>query len=681
MLERRATYIGWIAWLVGLLWMLAVHLSRTLQPNYWPLLILLTVQSLSAVVGLAFGVWHLCRGTHRLAAAGWMLLGIGPVCLWAAQLSYSICLEQGRQIDPNLIQRVSRPATLALADAVAHVLYPQRTEGRYVVMIHNGVLASPQQDVTVMDRHLEHMQEILGRKMRSKMRWVRGSLLGVSKRGGFGWALGSSDTASRETDELPYLDRHEAAHAILETLEHGDVRMPMPLYHDVPAILAEGWAEVQSGYPGQTLLQRAWDRRRRGLDYSLHDVTSEDWYGFHWGPAYTQGGPLVEYVLHQFGPQKFFELYMTCRRESFAEDCRRVLGLSVEELDRAYWDYVGQQIDPEGIGGLSYVQLAPSVDESLWREVVKNHLAAADRVRRSLLSGPLHAQTRMSTEYPNSEPPKEAWGRSSELVAHGNRWRYEKRGSQYEEVSVANPGCSFSFVQYSDEDGRQWREEMQIGTKLWLFHPNRHRIISLALANCMWKHYGLADGGYAVWDANSKPLVTRLERVSRNGRDIVLVAFENRGELGVYSRYTSGELFFDPASCWAIRFASLRSKSENGDVSQRDLSFEFQVRENEPPLLRSVDAIWEIAGKTETIQHSTMEYDFDPQIAVDDFSPAKYGLTLPRQGFRTGLSWYLVLSLAFVCLSIAGGAMALLVDRWFTYRESQLSTSRRSVTG
>ncbi|MHC4403459.1 MAG: hypothetical protein ACYTG0_27700 [Planctomycetota bacterium] len=529
-----------------------------------------------------------------------------------------------------------------------------------------------------MDRHLERMQELLGREMRSKVRWVRGSLLGAREQSFAGWALGSCDTVSRETDELPRLDRHEAAHAILHTLEHGDIRVP--LHPGPPTILAEGWAELQSGDPAQTFLQCAWDERQRGLVYSLHDFTSKDWYRRSRVPAGSQRGPLVEYVLHQFGPRKFFELYMTCCRASFAEDCRRVLGLSVDELDRAYWDYVEQQIDPEGIGGLSYVQLAPNVDESLWREVVKNHLAAADRVRQSLLSGPLHVESKMSMDYPNSEPPRKPEREGSELVADGNRWRYEKRGSQQREVVIANPRCSLSFVQYSDEEGsRLTEEETQIGRQLWLFHLNRGKIVSLALANLIWQHYALADGNCAVWNANSKPLVNRLERVSRNGRDLVLVAFENRDELGDYSSYTSGELYFDPAYWWAIRFASLRRWRENGEVSQKDPSFEFQVRENEPPLLRSHKATWENAGRTETIQHSTTKYEFDPQIAADDFSPAKYGLALPQQGLRRS-SWYLVLSLALVFLSVGGGAIVLLVDRRLTDRRSQLSSSHRSAT-
>ena len=679
MLERRTTYVAWIAWLVGLLWMVAAHVRQTLQPDYWPLLVLLTVALLCAIVGAGVGVWRVCRGTRRLAATGWMLLAMGPFWLWTAQLSYGAWCLRAQRPESDLILRISRPALLAFGEAVAQVLYRERTEGRYVVMFHDGVSDSPQQDVAAMDRHLEAMQELLGKRMRSKVRWVRGSALGVSGRGGLGWALGSSDAAPRKTDELRGVDRHEAAHAILDTLEYEEIGAP--LNREPPAILIEGWAEVQSGCSGRTLLERAWNKRQRGLDYSLRDLVSEDLYGDSVEPAYVQGGALVDYILCQFGPQKFLELYMTCRPESFTEDCQRVLGIGVDELDRAYWDYVRQQVDPVGIGGLSYVQLAPSVDESLWREIAANHLAAAERVRQTILSGPLRAQSKISTEYPDPDSPQEAQVGSLELVIDGNRWRHEKLRSQEKDVIVAKPGCSFSFVQCSDDEGRQWLEELSIGTRPVLSHHSRERIVAYGLGDLVWQHYALADADCAFWSASTKPFVHRLERVSRNARDLALVAFENQGEFGGRRSYLGGELYFDPASCWAIRSTSLRIKSENDATIRRDLSFEFRGRENEPPLLRSLEEVRETAGKTHLIRRVTYSYDFSPQIDADDFSPGRYGLTLPRGDPRRRASWILVLNLVLVVVSIPGGGIVLLVDRWFAYRKSLRSSSHMAVTG
>jgi hypothetical protein len=166
-----------------------------------------------------------------------------------------------------------------------------------------------------------------------------------------------------------------------------------------------------------------------------------------------------------------------------------------------------------------------------------------------------------------------------------------------------------------------------------------------------------------------------LERVSRDGRNLILAAFENRAEVGERGRYTSGELCFDPSSCWAIRIANLKSERGDGNVSHVRFSFELQPRENEPPLLRSYEATWENAGSKTRIEQATTEYDFEPPIDVDDFSPAKYALNFPPRDSRRSPSWFLALSLALVCLSIGGGASALLVDGWLRYRKTKLASS------
>lgn len=52
---------------------------------------------------------------------------------------------------------------------------------------------------------------------------------------------------------------------------------------------------------------------------------SDQWYDRVLPPVYEQGGPLVDYILRTWGGERLFELYSTCRRETFAEDCRRIL--------------------------------------------------------------------------------------------------------------------------------------------------------------------------------------------------------------------------------------------------------------------------------------------------------------------------------------------------------------------
>jgi hypothetical protein len=663
MIERRAATVAWIAWLIGLAWMIVTFRAQVLQPNFWPLVLLLAVQVLAAAVASCRGLWRLVQGPRRAAAMGWMLLGMGPVCLWAAHLSYGVWFLQGRQLDPNLLIQMSRPVSLALGDALTRVLYRERTEGRYVIMIHNGDLNSPQQDVAAMDAHLKRMQDFFGRKMQSKVRWVRGSMLGVSGRGGDGWALGSTDTKQRETGELAYLDRHEVAHAIMETLDHAEYRLPTD--HDVPAIVIEGWAETQSDFPDMFLVQRAWDQRRSGLTLSLRELTSEDWYRRHRGPAYDQGSALVEYLLHEFGSEKFFELYVTCRRETFEEDCQRIFGVNLDELDRAYWEYVEQQINPNETGGLAFVELAPEVDEELWREFVREHLAAAEQARQ--LSGRMRAQMEIVSEYPAAKPLPMQRVDFLDLLIDGGRWRLLEHFDERKQLTVATPSRCFSLHQSAESDGWQPRDGTWMGEELQ--YPYLRQSI-LADAWALLGHYSLVEGESAVWNSRSDPYVTQIERVSRDGLELIRIAFVNRDDTTGRVGYSSGELYAEPASAWAIRLADLRDDREDDSVRHGRLSFELQPRGDEPPLLQSHQGEWKNGEETTLIRHFSNSYDFAPQITEADFSSETYGVALPQRQPARRPAWYVLLSLALVLVSLVGGTVTLMTDRWLARRKT-----------
>ena len=665
MAERRVALLAWIAWLVGLVWIAGVFWMQTLQPKCWPLVVLLAAQVFAAVIVAGTGTWHMIRGPRRTAALAWMLLGMAPVCLWATHLSYGVWYAQGRQLDPNLLIRMSRPMFLALADAATRVLYRQRTEGRYVVMIHNGIMNSPQEDVSTMDRHLERMQSLLGRKMKSKVYWVRGPLLGVTGRGGGGWALGSSDTAEHEPGKLPYVDVHEAAHAIIETLDHADYCVPLD--RDVPAILSEGWAETQSGHPETFLVQRAWNQRRRRLTLSLGELTSEDWYRRHLQPAYDQGSPLVEYMLQEFGPEKFFELYITCRRKTFETDCQRVLGVTLEELDRAFWNYVEQQVDPDGTGVLGFVQLAPDVDRDLWREFARGHLAATEQVRR--LPDRLHAHSEAISKSPQAEPSQRHRVDSVDLLVDGDRWRLLEQYGGPRHLTVASPGGCFRAAQ--DSDAQTWRllGRPQMGSTELDCRYQQQQILGAAFP--FLGHYSLVVGGRGVWNALSKPLITHIEHVSHDRRDLIRIAFENRGELSDEVSYTGGELYVDPASSWSIRLAELRADRGDDSQSRCRLLFELQPRGDGPPLLRNHHVVWKRGEQTTFSVRSTTSYDFAPQVAAADFSPATYGITLPRPESSRRLSWYLAVSISLALLTLVGGAATLITDTWLAYQSNR----------
>ncbi|MHB1559600.1 MAG: hypothetical protein ACYC61_19300 [Isosphaeraceae bacterium] len=78
------------------------------------------------------------------------------------------------------------------------------------------------------------------------------------------------------------------------------------------------------------VLRDSWER---GNGVILRQLTGAGWYHRHQVPVYIYGAPLVDFLLRRFGPEKFLELYTSCRVSTFDADCRRVLGLDVDGLD------------------------------------------------------------------------------------------------------------------------------------------------------------------------------------------------------------------------------------------------------------------------------------------------------------------------------------------------------------
>jgi len=46
------------------------------------------------------------------------------------------------------------------------------------------------------------------------------------------------------------------------------------------------------------------------------------------------GAPLVAFLVREYGGERFLELCNTCHQKTFDGDCRRVLGVGVDQLER-----------------------------------------------------------------------------------------------------------------------------------------------------------------------------------------------------------------------------------------------------------------------------------------------------------------------------------------------------------
>ena len=171
---------------------------------------------------------------------------------------------------------------------------------------------------------------------------------------------------------LTLVDRHEVAHVVLSQFGGMDV--------EPPAVLIEGWADANSGMDRSALILRAWSERKAGRTYPLRELLGPEWYGRHEWPTYVQGAVLVDYILRKFGPERFLSLYTGCCPATFDDDCERILGVTVDELDEDCWAEVERGVSPRGYdrSWLSSLELGPGVDRALWERFLSDYFKSIE---------------------------------------------------------------------------------------------------------------------------------------------------------------------------------------------------------------------------------------------------------------------------------------------------------------
>ncbi len=346
--------VVWLAWLLGLLAMWLYYQRRVFHPHYLPLLSLLLVQFAGGLVLFVSGLWRVMRGPRRARALGWLLLGTAPLWFASAHFNYGAWSMYTQHAALTTPVKMASATVASLADIVIRYRHRRQSVGEHVILFHDAVDEAAAQ-LESIDRHVEQMESLLGRSPQGKIHWIRGPVF--NREGAPGWYLNGLAIVTKPTAGVGDIDRHEVAHAVIDRHCGTDAQPPL--------VLVEGWAESQSGYDPGFLALRAWQHRQRGQWVSLRTLTSDGWYGSGDWPVYHFGGALVEYLLDEFGGRKFLELYSTCRRDTFAEDCRRILGVDLDELDRQYWDYVADrvgQLPEEQVNPLLGIPLADGVD-------------------------------------------------------------------------------------------------------------------------------------------------------------------------------------------------------------------------------------------------------------------------------------------------------------------------------
>jgi hypothetical protein len=345
-LPRRCAAAAWSSWLlsVGLLW--GQVKLRVLHPWSLSFVLLLVVTVLAASCGLVSALWLVARGPGRLRASALAVVCVLPVCLWAALAAYVLRLEASGGLLKNTLTGIAGMAAASLMELQAAYTYPHRMESERLVMFYDDRVTDPRRDLEAMDRHAARLEEITGRPLRAKIHWVRGELLGRRRMAIGGLALGSSHSpADWETADHPDRlseDRHVLAHGVVHQLQPPDA--------DAPTLLIEGWAEAQAGMTARRRAEwaaesRALWRERTGVGPAqsyLRELTGPSWYHRIDGPVYSVGGAFAEFVMTNYGPERFLRLYFASRPGRFEAECLAQLGVEFDTLESAFWADVGR---------------------------------------------------------------------------------------------------------------------------------------------------------------------------------------------------------------------------------------------------------------------------------------------------------------------------------------------------
>ena len=427
----------WLAWLGLLGLMFGMLRLRVWHPHFLPITALLVVVLAAGLALVILGIWRLVCGPRRAQTLAILLLGLPPVGFLAGHLMYGFGTAHGRQLGLNLPLRLLVPFGESVLDLAVRFTYPIRTEGERVVMISKPVENAKAQ-VAAMDRHIRALEARLGRTGTRRVHWVRGPVLGLQGIAILGICLASPSEGGWETPDkegLRTLDRHEVAHVVLNQFCTPDF--------EPPAVLMEGWAEVASQTNPTAHRLRAWTAREAGQTLPLEELIGPRWYGGHELAAYTHGAVLVDTILRQFGPERFVELYAQSHPATFAGDCRRILGVTIDQLDEACWADLEKWIGPFGYHGrwLASLPLGPGVDRAGRERFCADYLAAAKRLLAPYQHSRLVAERVHTTTDEKGSISTFPW--RYEFRQCGPLLTFREWNKNREEVYLARPEQSF----------------------------------------------------------------------------------------------------------------------------------------------------------------------------------------------------------------------------------------------
>jgi hypothetical protein len=441
----RLVFTVWGSWLAALGLAAALTALQVWNPN--PILPLgLSVLMFAAGVALAIvATVRLIRGQGRDRALAGLLVGTAPFWFLVGHILMAMRPAFDRHVSPGWSSKVMMPLGRPLADLEARWLYPERTRGKWVTMV--GATAEDARAlVAAMDRHVDASLARLDQSATWPIIWYRGPLFGMQLCAVYDMAIGSPvGLYRRGADGLTDLDRHEVAHCV--------ITRNYTAGSDPPRVLIEGWAKANEGQTEEELAYTAWNDRRKGRSLTLRQLVAPDWYWYSGPAAYTQGAPLVNYLLREHGAERCLKLYTTCQQATFDADCSTILGIGLDELDAAYRadiEQIVRRAGPPTRGWLKSLKLGPGVEPAAWDAFLADYFEAADR-----LLAP-YEHVRLATVYHTRSDAHENEERQ-ELLRSGALARFRRIDRWNDRTYLANPDRSVQAWRHLGPTAEPWK--------------------------------------------------------------------------------------------------------------------------------------------------------------------------------------------------------------------------------
>ena len=365
--------------------------------------------------------------------------------------------------------------------------------------------------------------------------------------------------------------------------------------------------------------------------------------------------------MRTYGPERFLTLYTTCTRPSFARDCERILGISLDELDAGYQADIDRIIAHDGTLRRQFerIPIGPDVDPDAWKAFVDEYFAATE-----VLLAP-YRQVTMSAKVSSSTTNATGITETSEedvRFVRSDRFRsYRLNNANYSEAMLAHPERSFDATKERPSD--PW----EIAADKTIDPAKSYRRITRAIERREYVSKLAAILLALVEEEDHLIIVTKLERFSDQGRPRIRVRLE--------------DLTHDPGNHWfaltavlspADHFAAQSDVIENQQTGTLRREYVYDRHNGVPVLRELIGSSTQPGGEKRATRITVIDRRFGPvpesEFAREQLLQGRWveKAADPEEQYREAESfadWYAVPLIAGAVSLLIGAATGLFIRK------------------